>query len=164
MKESKKLVVFNGAATQTVYDRVVCSEAAELTQKTYQPDSNTPLYDAMGTTLTKFRHLLNTSADNKVLVTIITDGQENASKEYTGKQIHQMVQELKVMGWVFTYIGADHDVEEAAKRIGVNNILRFDKTQQGTREMFEKERNSRNKYYNMVAEKRNIVEGEFFDV
>ena len=74
-----------------------------------------------------------------------------------------MVNELKAMGWVFTYIGADHDVEEAAKRIGVSNILRFDKTRQGTREMFEKERNSRNKYYNLVAENRSIVEGEYFD-
>jgi len=56
----------------------------------------------MGKTLTKFRNSLDTKVDNKVLVTIITDGQENDSKEYTGNQIHQLVNELKWQGWVFT--------------------------------------------------------------
>ena len=157
------LVVFNGSATDMVYDRTACATAAELTRETYKPDSNTPLYDAMGQTLSKFRNTLDAKADNKVLVTVITDGQENASREYTGKQIHQMVNELKTQGWVFTYIGANHNVEEAAKSIGVSNSLKFDSTKHGTKEMFQKEGKSRERYYDMVAQKRAIIEGKYFD-
>jgi len=94
---------------------------------------------------------------------VITDGQENASREYTGKQIHQMVNELKAQGWVFTYIGANHNVEEAAKSIGVSNSLKFDSTKHGIKEMYLKESKSRERYYDMVAQKRAIIEGKYFD-
>ena len=157
------LVVFNGEATNVIFNRIACKKAAKLTPNAYKPDSNTPLYDAMGTTLTNTRHTLDATTDNRVLATIITDGQENASREYTGQQIHQMVNELKALGWVFTYIGADHDVEEAAKKIGVANVLRFDKSTIGTKKMFAKERMSRDRYYDAVAEKRAFLEGKFFD-
>jgi len=117
----------------------------------------------MGKTLTKFRNSLDTKVDNKVLVTIITDGQENDSKEYTGNQIHQLVNELKGQGWVFTYIGADHDVEEAAKSIGVTNVLRFEKTKGGTKDMFLKESNSRKRYYEQLANIMAVDEGDYFN-
>jgi NAD-dependent deacetylase len=157
------LVTFNGSATKTVYDSVECMAATELTDKTYIPDCNTPLYDAMGITLTKFRQKLDAKVDNKVLVTIITDGQENASREYTGKQIFHIVSELKALGWVFTYIGADHDVEASANAIGVDNRMIFEKSQIGTNAMFLKQNRSRDRYYKMVEEKQVLAEGAFFD-
>ena len=157
------LVVFNGSAHDTVYDCVACTAATELTEKTYKPDSNTPLYDAMGDTLSRFRHRLAAENNYSVLVTIITDGQENASREYTGKQIHQMVNELKTLGWVFTYIGADHDVEEAARSIGVNNVLCFDKSSIGAKTMFDKEQMCRLHYYSVVAENKQFTDGKYFD-
>ena len=63
--------------------------------------------------------------DDRVLVTIITDGYENASRTWSGKQIKSLVEELRQMGWTFTYIGADQDVVEVAEEIGVQNSLRF---------------------------------------
>ena len=157
------MVVFNGSDTKMVYDRVVCTKAEELTRRSYQPNSNTPLFDAMGSTLTKFRDTMDRSANNKVLVTIITDGFENASSIYSGQQIYQLVNELKNMGWVFTYIGADHNVEEVAKTMGVPNVLRFNKSSQGTQEMFIKERKSRERYYDSVALGKSFKEGSYFD-
>ena len=48
--------------------------------------------------------------DNDIaLVTVITDGYENASREYSGKMIQDMVKRLDAKGWVFTYIGANQD-------------------------------------------------------
>ena len=169
------LVVFNSTTTDTVYNNTVCTQAAELNRETYVPDCGTPLYDAMGNTLSKFRNSLENkginpldkTVDNKVLVTVITDGQENDSKKYTGKQIHQMVTELKALGWVFTYIGANHDVEEAALRIGVTNSLKFESTKRGTKAMFARELKSRKRYYDKVASndivEMNIMEqGNYF--
>ena len=152
------LVVFNDAATDMVYDRVACTNAAELTDKTYQPDCGTPLYDAMGATLSKFRNMLDPADDNEVLVTVITDGQENASKEYTGKQIFQMVNELKALGWIFTYIGANHNVEEAAQSMGIRNSLRYESTKRGTEEMFDKQNMSRTNFYSKMSKYSSVSE------
>ena len=145
------LVTFDSRATKTVYDRVPCTQAAELNGETYQPCASTPLYDAMGITLSKFRQTLDATADNEVLVTVITDGQENASREYTGTQIFQMVNELKAQGWMFTYIGANHNVEEAAKTMGISHSLRYESSKHGTDEMFTKQNMSRKRFYAKMA-------------
>jgi Mg-chelatase subunit ChlD len=159
------LVTFDSELTDTVYDRVPCSEAAKLTEKTYQPGAMTPLYDAMGMTLSKFRTSLDDAADNKVLVTIITDGQENASKEFSGKQIHKLVAELKEKGWVFAYIGANQDVDEVARTINITNVMSFEATGKGTTRMFKKASRSSMNFFDRVAEnasQEELQEG-FFD-
>jgi Mg-chelatase subunit ChlD len=160
------LVTFNSDSTDTVYNRVACTKAAELTSKTYQPYNCTPLYDTMGNTLTKFRNELDMATDHRVLVTIITDGMENASKEYSGKQIHQMVTELEALGWVFTYIGANHNVKEAAMNMGIRNSLAYAATKEGTNAMYEQERMSRNRFYDRVAdgESSEELQDGFFDL
>ena len=96
------------------------------------------------------------TADNEVLITVITDGEENASREYTGTQIYQMVNELKAQGWMFTYIGANHNVEEAAKSIGISQSLRYESTKRGTDEMFMKQNMSRKRFYNKMAKYENV--------
>ena len=162
------LVTFDSDSTDTVYDRVPCAEAAKLTAETYQPGSLTPLYDAMGTTLSKFRNALKAekATDYKALVTIITDGQENASKEYGGKQIHRMVTELKEKGWVFAYIGANQNVEETAKTIAVTNIMTFEASKSGTARMFKKAQMQQARFFDRIAENESdaeLQEGFFND-
>ena len=159
------LVVFNSSSTKTVYDRVNCMDAQELDDKTYRPKSCTPLFDAMGTTLTKFRYSLDAETDYKVLVTIITDGMENDSREYNRQQIHQIVTELKEAGWVFAYIGANHDVESFSRSIAIPNALAFESTGSGTKSMFAKERRHRMSLYNKIKEGfgHDLVSG-FFDI
>lgn len=146
------LVVFDSSEIKTVYDRVPCEKADELNDKTYQPNASTPLYDAMGMTLIKFRYSLDESADNKVLVTVITDGEENSSKEYSGEMIKKLVDELKANGWVFTYIGANQDVERIAATISITNVMNFEATHHGTQEMFMRERHNRSRFYDRVEE------------
>ena len=70
----------------------------ELNGEIYQPDCCTALYDAMGKSLSALRKKV--AADDKVLVTVVTDGCENASSEYSGKAIKVLVDELKQRGWV----------------------------------------------------------------
>ena len=89
--------------------------------------------------------------DDRVLVTIITDGYENASRTWSGKQIKSLVEELRQMGWTFTYIGADQDVEKVAEEIGVQNSLRFSANAEETDAMFAKERKSRSKFYSKMC-------------
>ena len=76
---------FNSDAVKTICDCVPASEVKELTESDYNPSCCTPLYDAMGQALTRLRPKVG--SEDKVLVTVITDGEENSSSEYTGKAI-----------------------------------------------------------------------------
>ena len=73
--------------------------------------------------------------EDRVLVTIVTDGYENASREYNGKAIKVLVDELKDKGWVFAYIGANQDVEKVAATISITNTMTFQTTSHGTKRM-----------------------------
>jgi hypothetical protein len=87
----------------------------------------------MGISLSALRKKV--AEEDKVLVTIVTDGYENASREYDGKAIKALVDELKVKGWVFAYIGANQDVEAVAATISITNTLRFNATTAGVHGM-----------------------------
>ena len=142
------LVTFNDDV-KTVYECVPVDKVAELTTETYQPDCCTALYDAMGISLNALRKKV--AEDDKVLVTVVTDGYENASKEYSGKAIKALVDELKAKGWVFAYIGANQDVEAVAATISITNTLRFNATSAGVHGMAGIVSRSRERLYSCMA-------------
>ena len=142
------LVTFNDDV-KTVYECVPVDEIKELTAETYQPDCCTALYDAMGISLNALRKKV--AEDDKVLVTVVTDGYENSSKEYSGKAIKALVDELKVKGWVFAYIGANQDVEAVAATISITNVMNFETTSAGTHMMTDRVNRSRERLYCCMA-------------
>lgn len=140
------LITFNGLGKKILHfiDPVDKLELIDSTR--YNPDADTPLYDAMGFSFAKLRQVLENTKDYNVLVTIMTDGEENASKEYTGLAIKKMIEELKLNRWTFTYIGADHDVEKFALSISITNTMTFQKNDKDMKEMFAKENSARSRY------------------
>lgn len=141
------LVTFN-SYVNVVYDCVPIGEVKEVTSEEYNPDCLTALYDAMGTSLNALRKRV---ADvDRVLVTIVTDGLENASKEYNGLAINSLVSDLKSKGWVFAYIGANHDVVKAASKISITNTMSFEATVEGTAYMGSKLGSARERFYDRV--------------
>ena len=142
------LVTFNDDV-KTVYKCVPVDEVKELTAETYQPACCTALYDAMGISLNALRKKV--AEDDKVLVTVVTDGYENASKEYSGKAIKALVDELKTKGWVFAYIGANQDVEAVAATISITNVMNFETTSVGTQVMTDRVNRSRERLYCCMA-------------
>lgn len=143
------LVTFNDNA-KTIYNCVPVSKVKELTSETYRPSCCTALYDAMGISLNALRKKV--AEDDKVLVTIVTDGYENASREYTGQAIKALVNELKEQNWVFAYIGANHDVEAAAANIAITNVMKFDASLEGTHKMTDHVNKSRERIYYCMSE------------
>lgn len=157
------LVTFNTQA-KTIYDCAAANEVKELTDETYCPGCCTALYDAMGMSLNALRPKV---ADNdKVLVTVVTDGYENSSMEYNGKAIKALVDELKAKGWVFAYIGANQDVEKAAATISITNVMCFEATADGTRDMSARVNKGRQRLYRRIADNDFLAETankNFFD-
>ncbi len=144
------LVTFNDDV-KTVYECVKAEEVKELTSETYQPNCSTALYDAMGMSLNALRP--KAAKDDRVLVTIVTDGCENSSKEYNGMAIKALVDELKNAGWVFTYIGANQDVEKVAASISIHNSLHFYANPAGTRHMTERTLRSKSRFFDRLSDR-----------
>ena len=144
------LVAFCGCEMKAIYDNVPVSEVKTLTDKDYSPCCMTPLYDAVGTTITRVHALKSKNSESLALVTIITDGYENASHEFTLTAIRSLIESYKEQGWQFTYIGADHDVEQVAFTLHIDHSLKFEKTSAGTKAMFAKERKARGKWLDKV--------------
>lgn len=108
-----------------------------------------PLYDAIGMGIAKINAL--TTEDDSVLVTIITDGEENCSEEYNLKMIKNLIEKLKKQNWTFTFIGTDDlDVENIAHGMGIDNHLQFSEDEAGTKAMFARENRARSATTNAV--------------
>lgn len=141
------LVTFCECEIKYVFDKVPVVEARQLTMDDYQPCCCTPLYDAMGFTLTTMRKYVKDIEDAVVVVTIITDGLENASKEYSGAAVKQLVEELKGEGWTFTYMGANQDSSEIAFILSIRNSRNFDYSAEGTMETMAKDTSTRMNFF-----------------
>jgi uncharacterized protein YegL len=155
------MVSFNSDAVKVIFDSVNIGQVLELKPEQYNPNCATPLYDAMGIALNKLRKQVE--MEDKVLVTVITDGEENSSKEYSGKAIKALVDELKALGWVFTYIGANQDVESVAASISITNVMNFQTTSEGTHAMFAQERKSRSRWFDKISEGCQNLADDFFE-
>lgn len=111
------LTLFNSEKTEMRHRGVPVSAVQELDVDTYRPDGGTPLYDAIGRTLSLARQ--EAPAEGRKLCVILTDGEENASQEYTRKQVFDLIKHYEKQGWVFLYLGADHDVWVAGGDLGI---------------------------------------------
>ena len=111
------LTLFNSRKTEVRYQATPVARVHDLDVETYRPRDTTPLYDAIGRTLVSAR--LQVPAGSRKLCVILTDGEENASKEYSRSQIFDMIKAYENEGWTFLYLGADHDVWAAGEDLGV---------------------------------------------
>lgn len=144
------LAAFCSCGVDMIYDCTPINEATKLTKDKYNPCCLTPLYDAIGITVKALSKKTDALEDAAVLVTIITDGAENASTEWSGQAVKALIDERKEEGWVFSYIGADHDVESVAASISITNTVVWDKSEDGTTAVIDNENDARSRFYDKV--------------
>lgn len=129
------LTIFDSQSVDTIVDNVKIASVPPLTSETYQPRASTPLYDAIGKVVQK---LDEAKGKNKALV-IITDGQENASREYTKDAIRKLLDERQEKkNWLVQYLGANQDAFAEGGAIGTqtSNAMNFAATGAGMRNAF----------------------------
>lgn len=161
LEQRVTLITFDSTHTNVFYDNVRASNANPLKAKDYNPCGATPLYDAIGMGIAKINAL--TTEDDSVLVTIITDGEENCSEEYSLKMIKNLIEKLKKQNWTFTFIGTDDlDVENIALDMGIDNHLQFSEDEAGTKAMFVRENRARERYNKCRAMDCKMEAGELF--
>ena len=155
------LVSFNSLGQKLIHFIDPVDKLSQIDDEKYQPDASTPLFDAIGFAINKLKQVVANQPDCNVLVTIMTDGEENASREFSGKDIKTLIEELKQQKWTFTYIGTDHDVDQIAINLSITNTLIFDKNEAGINAMFAKEKKSREAYYQKVQNKEDTQDNFF---
>ena len=123
----------------------------------FSPGGMTNLYDAMGTGINDMeKHIGKDDVLTDVMVTIITDGEENASREFTYKQIQSKIADCKSKGWIFSYIGTDHDVKQVSINLGIQNVQIFSKNEEDMQRMWEQERMARGRHFQSKNEYDNV--------
>ena len=147
------LYAFCGCNSGYIMQNVPAEEARVINTKDYMPCCNTPLYDSLGKSLNDLHNLIKDEENATASVTIITDGYENSSKEYDHPAIKSLIERLKGEGWLFAYIGADHDVEKVSISLSIDHHLKFEKSHKSTAEMFARERSSRSHWSKRISDK-----------
>jgi uncharacterized protein YegL len=109
---------------ELLHDRIDIRAIGPLSHKEYQVGGATALLDAMGRTIHKIGNVQKNTADEyraeRVLFVIITDGEENSSREYTAKKVKDMVEHQKTKyGWEFIFLGANIDAVHTAEGFGI---------------------------------------------
>ena len=109
---------------EVVYDAAPLVDVPDLTAQRYVPRSSTALLDAMGQTIKRTDARLgdrrSQHAATKVLFVVITDGLENASREYDQRLVFDLIRERQRRGWQFVFLGANQDAIATASQYGID--------------------------------------------
>lgn len=113
--------------TLTLFDTMVTCpvlaypvrQVKELSRTSYKPDGMTALYDAVCSTIRNVKE----RKDQKVICIIMTDGEENSSKEYDQVKMKELIDERTKKGnWTFVYLGANQDSYANASKFGISHM------------------------------------------
>ena len=136
LKKDKKssylftLTMFDTEISTPILEKKI-TDIDDLNDKTYNPSGMTALYDAVVTTVKKIEN-----KKDKMLVVIMTDGEENSSREYTQENLKSMVKKLEAKkNWSFVFLGANQDSWLNAQKFGFNkgNVVNFVASNQGVK-------------------------------
>ena len=129
------LMLFDTDSMPYILDMVPAEKITLMKEEQFIPCACTPLLDAIGMALTRLEAEVKKHERALASVTIITDGYENASHEFTYQQIHQLIGRLKEQeGWNFAFMGANQDVTKVCidLNIDVQNAQAWEFSNEGT--------------------------------
>eukprot|EP00657_Telonema_sp_P-1_P011483 TRINITY_DN662_c0_g1_i1.p1 TRINITY_DN662_c0_g1~~TRINITY_DN662_c0_g1_i1.p1 ORF type:complete len:261 (-),score=68.83 TRINITY_DN662_c0_g1_i1:66-848(-) len=141
---------------ELIYDAHNLTAVPPLTRHQFSPRSLTPLYDAIASTIAHADQraaMLREAGEpsEAVVVVVLTDGAENASREHSQQSVMKMVQQReKESGWTFVFLGANIDAYKQGGHVGISksNTQNFAFDQEGTRKAFVSLSRATTHYYN----------------
>ena len=126
---------------ELLYNQVPIEKVSPMTEEEYYVRGSTALLDAIGKTVMQVKaNQDKKEIKDKVLFVIITDGMENASREYRVEQVKKLIEERKEKdNWEFLFLGANIDAIGAAKDLGIDSsrAVRFKSDKKGTAKNYE---------------------------
>jgi len=142
----------------------------DLDPARYIPRGNTPLYDAVGRMIAKIDAEIVERADagkpiEDQVIVIVTDGYENASREFSGKMLFELIEARRGRAWAFVFLGADEATFEEGETMGVSsaNTALWNATGEGTAAMFSNISQATSSYRAMGRADRRATSERFLD-
>jgi Mg-chelatase subunit ChlD len=136
---SLAMVRFDTGGVERFRPMQALAEVKPLTAEDYQPRGGTPLLDAIGKTLAELDNDWKAEQPERAILVIVTDGQENESREYKKAQIKEMIESRQASGkWAIVYLGANVDAfaEGASMGIAMANSAGYQNTARGTKAVY----------------------------
>ncbi len=128
---------------EVCYSAVPIKEVKELTTETFVPRGWTALLDAIGKTISSTGERLAKMSEKdrpeQVIFVILTDGDENYSKEYTKSVVNEAIKiQTNTYNWDFVFLGANQDAIKVGGSYGIlkGNSMSFAANSQGTMDSF----------------------------
>ena len=138
---------------EVVHENMPLNNVPVLDENTFRPRGATALLDAVGKTIDNTgKRLADMSEENrpdKVIVAILTDGQENSSTQYNRSKVKEMIQHQKEQyQWEFIFLAANQDAFAEAISLGINtkDTFNFQATSVGTRSAYKNMSNAVSQY------------------
>lgn len=122
------LTQFDAPNVLKTYENVPVELAPKLSTDNYRPNGGTNLMDAIGETLNSIESILSAKSVEQrpaVLVLIMTDGHENASRNFNKEMIKTMVKSAEEAEWTFMFMGANVDAFSMGSTFGMNSNNSF---------------------------------------
>lgn len=135
-------VLFN-EKMYVLHNRVPIGRVPFISREVYFADGTTALLDAVGRSIRKIggahKELNLAEQPEKVLFVITTDGMENASREFTYRQVRQMIMTKQEEGWEFVFLGANIDAFATSESLGIrrDRTARYHYSGRGVIEKYE---------------------------
>lgn len=106
-------------SVDNVFTNRKLEDCKDLTHEDYVIGGATALYDAVGKTIHAMEPTLR--KDDKVIVVVMTDGQENSSREFSFKDITALLDEKRAAGWEIIFLGAGEDSWAVGQSLGFDH-------------------------------------------
>lgn len=144
------LSFFNDSVTN-VFDCDTIQSIPDLLLDDYRPQGNTALWDAIGISLESLKVRLDSLENATAVVTIISDGLENASKHYSIYDVTDRIDALKGQGVMFVFMGTNQDVAQTAASLHIDNYRVFEYTAEGMKEAWQSGIDASADYYERMS-------------
>lgn len=125
---------------EVLHDGADLDDVMTLTKRTFVPRGSTALLDAMGRTISALDALVAADQDiERVIMVVLTDGGENASKEFTRDAVFELITKRRESGkWEFNFVGANQDAIAVGGSLGIQaaNCMNYGANPVGTQQAF----------------------------
>lgn len=144
-------LVYFDSSVNVKFAKKQANEVELLTLESYVPSGGTAFYDGLAIAIKTLEDALGGDlSETEVVVTTITDGEENSSRKYAGSQLADLIKQFQDdYGWTFSFIGANIDTEKLATSLNVSatNAINFAYSAEGAKAAFDTLKVARSMYY-----------------
>jgi hypothetical protein len=151
-KQDTRVSVYTfGGYVRKPVQEVAVTALSDLDSRDYNPAGQTPLFDAVGQLIEDFDGMKDADDDDtSFMILIITDGEENSSRRFSGTRIRELIaKHQKTDRWTFAFLVPPYAKNDFCRRFGIpeGNVQEWEATERGVELAFASTRSAYTNYF-----------------